>query len=97
MDCFQPSTFSSPRKSSPQGHPTAPRTIGYVENEGWIRNPEDSPYTKHIAQVVQHSPKILQIQEIINTLENYPDTEVPEKLVVVLFDPFSAFLVYLVS
>lgn len=47
--------------------------------------------------MVQHSPKILQIQEIINTLENYPVTEVPEKLVVVLFDLFSAFLVYLVS
>ncbi|KAL0259886.1 hypothetical protein SLS55_005627 [Diplodia seriata] len=76
-----------------EDHPASPRTIGYIRRKGWDRNIEASPYHKHITKIIEHSVKIEQLQKVVNGLKTYPDSNVPDKLVVVLFDPFSSFLV----
>ncbi|KAL0259888.1 hypothetical protein SLS55_005629 [Diplodia seriata] len=74
---------------------SSPRTIGHVRAQGWHRDPETSPHYKRIAEIVDHSVKIKELQRILDGLETYPDSNVPEKLAVVLFDPYSSWLVYL--
>lgn len=68
----------------------SPRTVAWVQHNGWHLDYEKSLYRCNIKNTSRFSPKLPELGNIINGLEACSRSGIPEKLAILYWDPFLA-------
>jgi hypothetical protein len=74
-------------------------TVTQLKKYGWYKESELSPYWSHINKIIQYSPKIQQLLDLLNgrMFQKNDTGAIIEKFVIYSEVPCSVFIFYLVS